>query len=110
LEAQGHHVICARDAIVSGSPDLLVWAAAFANEAILVSFDGDMRSIARHYGVGVNRYRRLSMIKISCRESRAVERLRAAMSLIAHEWHNNAGTVGRRLHIEIGTTMIKTNR
>lgn len=88
----------------------LVCAAAEANDAILVAIDRDMRAIAKRHGVGQNRFRLLSLIKLSCRETRAPERVERAMSLIEHEWKYSAGTSGRRLHIEIGTDVIRTVR
>lgn len=81
------------------------------NEAILVALDADMRKLARRRGVGKNRFRRLSLIKLSCRESRAAERVRLAMSLIEHEWQVGIQQASdRRLFVEIGDSFIRTER
>jgi hypothetical protein len=56
------------------------------NDAVLVSMDGDFRSLAPRAGIGRNRFRRLSRIALRCSEPRAAGRVKAAMSLIEHEW------------------------
>jgi predicted nuclease of predicted toxin-antitoxin system len=105
----GHKVIPFKDAVAPGSPDQLVCAVSEANEAVLVALDGDMRKLAQRRGVGRNRFRKLSLIKLSCRETKARERVWSAMSLIEHEWHL-ASTVHRRIFIEIGNDYIRTFR
>lgn len=110
FEDSGHEVIYLRDAIATGSPDQLVCAVAEANDAILVALDGDMRRIAQRHGVGQRRYRRLSLIKLSCRETRAAERVRAAMSFIEHEWNYSSGSADRRIFIEINIDAMHTKR
>ena len=108
--ARGHVVIRLREAVASGSPDPLVCAAAEANDAILVALDGDMRSLAQRRGIGQRRFRKLSLIKLSCKVTRATERVDAAMSLIEHEWLYSAGQIDRRLFMEIGSDVIRTFR
>ena len=106
----GHTVIYERDTIAPGSPDQLVCAVSEANDAILVALDGDMRQLAQRRGVGQRRFRRLSLIKLSCRETRAEERVNAAMSLIEHEWQVGFQSQDRRIFIEIGNSVIRTIR
>jgi predicted nuclease of predicted toxin-antitoxin system len=108
--AYGHHVIRLRESVATGSPDPLVCAAAEANDAILIALDGDMRALAQRHGVGQRRFRTLSLIKISCKVTRAGERVKAAMSLIEHEWSYSAGQPDRRLFMEIGSDVIRTFR
>lgn len=110
LSEFGHDVIYLQDATASGSPDQLVCAVAQANEAILVALDGDMKQLAQRHGIGQRRYRKLSLLKLSCREPRAAERVNAAMTLIEHEWNFSAGTTDRRIFIEIGDIAISTKR
>jgi predicted nuclease of predicted toxin-antitoxin system len=110
LKELGHNVTFLREQLATDSPDSLVAAVAERNDAILVSLDGDFRVIARRHGVGRRAYRRLSLIKLSCRESRAAERLRLCMSTILHEWHLSQGLRDRRLLMEIGDSMIRINR
>ncbi len=110
LDACGHEVILLKDASAPGAPDTLVCTAAEANDAILVALDGDMRQLARRQGVGKRRYRRLSLLKLSCRETKAAERTAAAMSLIEHEWTYSARSADRRIFIEIGQASISTRR
>jgi predicted nuclease of predicted toxin-antitoxin system len=107
----GHVAIYLRDEITPGSPDEVVCTMSEENEAILVALDADMRKLARRRGVGKNRFRRLSLIKLSCRESRAAERVRLAMSLIEHEWQVGIQQASdRRLFVEIGDSFIRTER
>jgi predicted nuclease of predicted toxin-antitoxin system len=110
LLGSGHEVIYLRYATASGSPDQLVCAVAQANEAILVALDGDMKQLAQRHGVGQSRYRKLSLLKLSCREPKAADRVGFALSLIEHEWNFSAGTSDRRIFIEIGDASISTKR
>ena len=110
LAAAGHEVIYLRHAIATGSPDQLVCAAAQASQAILVALDGDMRKIARDQGVGSSRFKTLSLIKLSCRETRAAERIERAISLIEHEWGVSKESKRRRIFIEIRNETIVTRR
>lgn len=110
FENSGHAVVLLRENLATDSPDLLVAAVAEQNDAILVSLDGDFKVIARRHGVGRRAYRKLSLIKLSCRESRAAERVRLAMSLIEHEWSVSQDSADRRLFIEIGNSVIRINR
>lgn len=110
LLQEGHDVIYLQDAVATGSPDQLVCAVAQANEAILVALDGDMKQLAKRHGIGQLRYRKLSLLKLSCRETRAVERIGLAMSLIEHEWNFSAGCSDRRIFIEIGDASISSKR
>jgi predicted nuclease of predicted toxin-antitoxin system len=106
----GHTVIYLRDSIPTGSPDELVAVAAERNDAILVACDGDMRQLVKRFGIGDGRFRKLSLIKISCPEPQAAARVESAMSLIEHEWRVSAGKVARRLFVELSKNSIRTYR
>jgi len=110
FEERGHQVIHFSDAAEPGSPDPLVATISMENDAILVALDGDMRKIAQQRGVSQRRYRRLSLIKLSCRETIAARRVAAAMSLIEHEWALADASSSRRVFIEIGDSFIRTLR
>lgn len=110
LRAAGHSVILLRESVAPGSPDPLVCAASEANDAILVALDGDMRALAQRAGVGRRRFRRLSLIKLSCPAPKASDRIKAALSLIEHEWNYNSGTSDRRIFVEVGADVIRTWR
>ncbi len=69
-----------------------------------------MEQLARRRGVGPARFRKLSLIKLTCRESRAALRITQAMSLIEHEWAYGAENIDRRMFIEIGDSVIRTVR
>lgn len=106
----GHEVGFLNRTIARGSSDQLVCAIADINNAILVALDGDMKRIAQSYGIGSGRFLRLGLIKLSCSETIAAQRVQAAMSLIEHEWEAGHGKQGRRIFIEIGTDVIRTFR
>ena len=108
--AVGHNVIYFKEAAVPGSPDQLVAAVSEANDAVLIALDGDMRKIAQRRGVGQRRFRKLSLIKLSCRETRAASRVQKAMSLIEHEWRLASDKSDRRVFIEIGNDVIRIMR
>jgi predicted nuclease of predicted toxin-antitoxin system len=93
-----------------GSPDEQVSAFSILNKLILVATDGDMRRIATGHGVGPSAYSRLNLLKLTCPEPMAAQRVEEALSLIEHEWHVNSGAAGRQLFIEILISVIRTNR
>jgi predicted nuclease of predicted toxin-antitoxin system len=103
-------VLLLRRVIATGSVDPLVWQAATLNNAILVAIDGDMKQAAKDYGIGKNIYAKTSLIKLSCREPKAAERVVAAMALVMNEWETAPPERQRRIFIEIGDRYIKTNR
>jgi predicted nuclease of predicted toxin-antitoxin system len=108
----GHKVISLNkgDHIPRGSKDLMVCAFAVMNDAILVAMDGDMKTIAKRHGATNSIYAKLNLLKLSCSEVEAAERVRSALTLIEHEWHVNASATGRRIFIEIMSKVIRTNR
>lgn len=111
LESAGREVIRLRTKTAPDSPDTLVAAVAEANSAILVTMDGDFKSIAARTGIGQRRYRRLSLIRFEkCRESQAPARISAALSLIDHEWSVGNGSKDRRIFIVITPEAIRTHR
>lgn len=109
LEA-GHEVHFLNRSLARGSSDQLVCAIADINNAVLVALDGDMRRIAQGHGVGSGRYLRLGLIKLSCFEPDAADRVRAAMSLIEHEWMFTEGREGRRIFVEISDRVMRSHR
>lgn len=113
IENHGYEAIRLRDRIAPDSPDSLVAAVSEANDAILVTMDGDFKKMASSHGVGSSRYRRLSLLRFEkCRESRAAQRLEDAMSLIEHEWKFGAGRRPRerRMFVVITDSSIRTHR
>lgn len=111
LTGEGYEVIYLDDKIPKSSKDTLVAAVSEASDAILVAFDSDFKSIARREGIGSRRFKSLSLLRFErCRESRAVERLRKAMSLIQHEWAYGNGPNDRRMFVVIQANSIRTHR
>lgn len=111
LEAHGYKVIRLREKTAPDSPDTLVAAVAEANDAVLVTMDGDFKSIAARSGIGQRRFRRLSLLRFErCRESQAARRLESALSLVEHEWTCGNGRHDRRMFVVIGAEIIRTHR
>lgn len=111
LEAAGYEVVRLRERTAVNSPDTLVAAVSEANDAVLVTFDSDFKSIAQRQGIGQRRFRTLSILRFEkCRESNAAERLRCAMSLIEHEWKVGNGERDRRMFVVISSQAIRTHR
>jgi predicted nuclease of predicted toxin-antitoxin system len=80
LEERGYTVIRLREKTAPDSPDSLVAAVPEANNAVLVTMDGDFKTIAARTGIGQRRYRRLSLIRFEkCRESQAAHRLKTGV-------------------------------
>lgn len=111
LEGLGHEVVLLRERIPTESPDALVAAVAESNDAILVTFDSDFKSLASRIGIGRRRFTKLSIIRFEkCRESQAATRLEGAFSLIEHEWNFGNGDQDRRLFVVITSSTIRTHR
>lgn len=111
LEKYKHEVIRLRERIAPDSPDTLVAAVSEANNAILVTMDGDFKSITSRTGIGHSRYRRLSLLRFEkCRESKTASRLNLAMSLVEHEWKIGSGEQDRRMFVVITDSTIRTHR
>ena len=113
LEKHDCEVIRLREKTAPDSPDTLVAAVSEANNAILVTMDGDFKKIATRTGIGQGRFRRLSLLRFEkCRESRVSQRLDVAMSLVLHEWDIGAGlnTKDRRIFVVITSETIRTHR
>jgi predicted nuclease of predicted toxin-antitoxin system len=106
----GHEVAFLNRTVARGAPDHLVCAIADINDAILVALDGDMKRIARSYGITRSRFLRLGLIKISCRETLASKRILAAMSFIEHEWEVGQQAGHRRIFLEISESVMRTFR
>jgi predicted nuclease of predicted toxin-antitoxin system len=82
LEQAGYEVERFREGTPTDAPGTLVAAMSEADGAILVTMDADFKSIASRIGSGGIRYGKLSLVRFEkCRESRAAERLKAALSL-----------------------------
>lgn len=110
LKVGGFEVKLLREIMASNSPDPLVAAAAEASGSVLVSFDKDFNAIASRTGVSNRRFKKLSRIHLGCSEPQAAGRVKAAISLIEHEWQVAQTSTDQRMIVEIGTTVIKTQR
>ena len=111
LEKHNHEAIRLRKKIAPNSPDPLVAAVSEANDAVLVTMDSDFRKLASRAGVGQRRFRKLSLLRFEkCRESKAAQRLEAAISLIEHEWKIAKSAKDQRMFVVITSETIRTHR
>jgi predicted nuclease of predicted toxin-antitoxin system len=111
FEEAEHEVIYFKEALETGSADDIVAITAVANSAILIACDGDMRAMAKKFGVSNTRFKNLSLIKITLKsKARAYDRTLAAMSLIEHEWGIANQKVARRMFIDVSENVIRTHR
>ena len=72
-------------------------------------------TLTSHYrpprtGMGSARFQRLSRIALKCSEPEAAVCIKAALSLIEHEWKIAQGSRDKRMIVEIGNTDIRTIR
>lgn len=110
LRAAGHEVIVQKDAIPTDSSDVLVAVASAANDAILVSFDKDFKSIASRIHISQKRLKKLSRVSLRCSYSQAANRVRVALSFIETEWNIAQASSDKRMFIEIQNGALRTNR
>ena len=110
LSAEGHIVIYLQEAVALGSEDQIVATAAIANDCILIALDGDMRVIAKRNGVSNSRYKSLSLLKLSCNEVQAANRVKQFLPLIISEWFISEEKRARRLYIDIGDSRVIVHR
>jgi hypothetical protein len=83
-----------------------------ANMRVLVAIDGDMKQLAKRFGIssGSERFKRLSILRLCCNEVLAAKRLQQAMTLIEHEWNISKEKAARRLWVDIGPHFLRSNR
>jgi predicted nuclease of predicted toxin-antitoxin system len=84
FKAHGHKVVPFEGTVKRGSQDTLVCRVAEANDAILVAFDKDMKAAARRFGIGGERFKRLSLIHFQCPEPMASTAVALRLNLSAH--------------------------
>jgi hypothetical protein len=63
--------------------------------------------MAREYGIGSERFKRLNVIKFTCPEPMAAKRLDFAMSFVENEWLSADAKASRRLYVEISKGVLR---
>jgi predicted nuclease of predicted toxin-antitoxin system len=100
-----------RDVLPTDTPDPIVAKAAQDADAILLTHDGDFKSVAPRIALGQrNRFRKLSKVHLNLEHARSEKRLAAAIALIEFEWLAAQARTDKRLHIVIQLAVIKTHR
>ena len=112
FESRGHRVIRHGDVLESGSTDDQVAVAAIVANAILLAVDRDMRLLVRRYASPnrLERFKRLHLIFVGCKETLAPHRLEQAMTLIEHEWTIACDKAARRMWISIEAHQMVSHR
>lgn len=110
IESHGHQAIRHHQALAEGTTDAVVCETAIQNEAILVAVDSDMKHLSKRFKNANDRFKKLSLVMISCSGVMASKRLDHAMSLIEHEWSVSVAKVSRRLWFEISNHQFTTYR
>ena len=108
---RGHTVLYLRDVLATDSPDEVVAAFSEAEDAVLVSLDGDFRRIApRIPDSQQSRFRRLIRIALRCNPIQAETPLSLSMSLIEAEYDIAQARHDPRMIVSIGNSFIRTER
>jgi len=112
LTSSGHDVIHHRDVLPERTADIVVAQTALHAGAILVAIDNDMKQIAQKYGMTPHgdRFDRLSLIRLCCGEVISAKRVEQALSFIEHEWRFARQKRARRMWIDVGQHLLRTNR
>lgn len=111
LEARGHQVTRLRDVLPRDTPDPIVAKVAQDSELILLTHDGDFKTVAPRIPKGErSRFRKLSKVHLACEHPKAERRLAAAIALIEFEWQAAQERSDKRLHIVIRPAVISTHR
>jgi len=108
----GYAVLYHRNVLPEQTADEVVCATALANDSVLVAIDGDMKQMAKRYGITPQgeRFDRLCIIRLCCNEVLAAKRLEQAISLINHEWTFTQGKAARRMWVDICPHQLRTHR
>ena len=111
FENRGHTVLYLRDVLAPDSPDEIVAAFSEAENAVLVSLDGDFRRLApRIPDRQRRRFKKLSRIELRCNPIQTEQRLSVAMSLIEAEYQIAQASRDSRMIVSIGNSFIRTER
>ena len=110
LIAAGHQAFRITDFVAEGSPDPLVAKVAEENGAILVTHDSDFRRLSPRRNNGAQRFRKLSWVKMKCKEPRVAERLDTVLSLLEREYLDRQEMPDRRLIVEIQVDFVVVHR
>lgn len=111
LQEEGFGVIFFHEAAIEGAPDPVIADLAMRNDAVLVALDGDMKRIARGAGVSKSRFKSLGLLKLSCKEPQAVQRIRETLPFMRLQLSiATENCAPRRLFAEIGDSWIRIHQ
>lgn len=100
-----------RDVLPTDTPDPIVAKTAQDSDAILLTHDGDFKTVAPRVSFGQrSRFRKLSKVHLNLEHVRSAQRLTAAIALIEFEWLAAQERADKRIHIAIKLAVITTYR
>ena len=100
-----------RDVLPTDSPDPIVAKVAQDDESILLTHDGDFKTVAPRVALGQrNRFRKLSKVHLNIEQARSEGRLAAAITMIEFEWASAQARTEKRIHLAIKLGAITTYR
>lgn len=100
-----------REVLPTDTPDPIVAKTAQDCDAILLTHDGDFKTVAPRIAVGQRaRFRKLSKVHLNLEHARSAQRLATAIGLIEFEWIAAQERPDKRIHIAIQLAVIKSHR
>ena len=106
----GHDVLIQTSVLPQDASDPVVALTSSLNDAILISFDKDHKTIAHRHGIANKRLKKLSRIHFRCAYPEAAKRIKEALSFIQHEWDIAQKSSDPRMFVEILGFGLKTLR
>ncbi|HRW60320.1 MAG TPA: DUF5615 family PIN-like protein [Defluviicoccus sp.] len=100
LRDSGHQVVRLREIMLDDSPDPVVAAACREQGLVLITHNiKHFRAIVKDYEVTKRETDRLNRIELACQQFRAVERIKASLSIVEHEWARRSECDPMRIYI-----------
>jgi predicted nuclease of predicted toxin-antitoxin system len=87
LRSRGHEVYLVREVLAPGTPDSALSKLGESLELIVVTWDRDLRALAKRAPRGERqKYRRLGRISLRCSQARALSRIQQVIESIEFEY------------------------
>ena len=106
LAARGHDVVFSDERLGKGADDEVVALTGDILEAIVVTFDKDLKRLASRWNVSQSHLHRLGRISFTCREPEARPRIEELIDWIEFEYQQVQHRRDRRLIMQISKTSL----
>jgi len=105
LRSRGHEVYLVREVLAPAASDSALGQLGDALELIVVTWDRDLRTLAKRAPRGERqKYRRLGRISLRCNQARALSRIQQVIESVEFEYEQTRKQRDRRLFVEITET------